>query len=60
MTEDQEGILEYECPTCNKELRGSFGDNVHCTKCNKTFETDWDYVGEDYSIASWIVKEINI
>ena len=46
-------MLEYECPHCGKELRGSFGDNVYCDKCDKTYETDWDYVTED-NIGCWL------
>lgn len=48
--------LIYDCPNCDKELEGDFGDNVTCDDCNKTYETDWDYVGD--SIACWIIGEI--
>lgn len=44
--------LDYECPYCDMELRGSFGDNVYCENCDKTFETDWDYSGD--SIVCWL------
>ena len=50
-------MFDYECPNCGKNLEGSFGDDVTCTDCNKTFETDWDYTGFDY-MSAWIVKEI--
>lgn len=52
--------LEYNCPNCDKELEGGFGDSVTCDVCNKTYETDWDYVGsfDDMSIACWITEEI--
>lgn len=46
-------MFEYECPHCNEELNGSFGDNVYCSKCNKTYETEWDYVRED-TPSSWL------
>jgi len=36
-------MFEYNCPHCEEELKGSFGDNVYCSKCDKTYETDWDY-----------------
>lgn len=49
--------LGYSCPECGEDLRGGFGDDVHCEKCNKTYETDWDYCGEDYDICCWIVGE---
>ena len=32
----------YDCPHCNTELKGSYGDDVYCKKCNITLETDWD------------------
>ena len=49
-------MLEYQCPDCGEELRGSFGDDVCCNKCDKTFSTDYDYV--DDGIACWITAEI--
>ena len=52
--------FEYDCPHCGKEMEGSFGDDVDCTTCNKTYETDWDYSGED-SMAAWLTGvEYNI
>ena len=52
-------MFEYDCPGCGMKLEGSFGDNVHCKDCNKTYETEWDWVSED-SMSAWIVCEINI
>ena len=46
-------MFEYECPYCNKILNGSFGDSVYCGKCNKTYETDWDYITID-SFGWWL------
>ncbi len=46
-------MFEYECSHCSKELRGSFGDNVYCGPCNKTYETGWDYIGEE-SMGVWL------
>ena len=40
-------MFEYECPHCDEELKGDFGEDVHCKKCNKTYETDWDYTASD-------------
>lgn len=40
-------MTNYSCPNCNKNLIGSFGDNVYCDLCNKTYETDWDYSTEE-------------
>jgi len=36
-------MFKYECPYCEQELSGSFGDNVYCAVCNITFETECDY-----------------
>lgn len=47
--------LEYNCPICDEEITGGFGDDVECTKCNKTFETDYDTSADGYSC--WIVQE---
>ncbi len=56
-------MFDYECPYCDKELKGSFGDNVYCSVCNKTYVTDYDYIGdnyEDYSLTAWLTgKEYN-
>lgn len=46
----------YDCPECGEELEGSFGEDVHCSLCNVTYETDWDYINED-SMAAWITGE---
>ena len=46
-------IFEYECPHCGTEMTGSFGDNVYCHKCDKTFETDWDSPDDD-SYGAWL------
>jgi hypothetical protein len=43
----------YNCPHCDKEMEGSFGDDVYCEDCDITFETDWDYITED-SPAGWL------
>ena len=40
-------MLNYNCPYCDEELFGSFGENVYCKNCNKTYETDWDYAGDN-------------
>lgn len=45
--------FEYECPYCGTEMNGSFGDNVYCDSCDKTFETDWDYSDED-NMDAWL------
>ena len=50
-----EARLNYKCPTCGAELKGGFGEDVTCLNCNKTFETDYDHIGE--SIAAWITNE---
>lgn len=46
-------MLKYECPHCDEDLDGSFGDNVYCPDCNKSYETDWDYTSSD-SIGCWL------
>ena len=51
------GRFEYECPECDAELRGDFGDNVYCKNCDITFGTDWDYTSED-SMGAWITGEV--
>lgn len=45
-------MLNYNCPYCDEELFGSFGGNVYCKNCNKTYETDWDYAGDN--IDCWL------
>ena len=45
--------LEYNCPHCNSDLSGSFGDNVYCEDCDMTYETEWDYFG-NYSPGGWL------
>lgn len=40
--------FNYNCPHCDEEMTGSFGDNVYCPNCDKTYETEWEYVTEDY------------
>jgi len=47
--------FEYNCPYCDTEMYGSFGDNVYCPKCDKTFETDCD--GDDDTFGAWITGE---
>ena len=47
-------MLDYECPHCKKELDGGFGENVDCDKCDKSYETDFDYGGGDYDLMSWL------
>lgn len=49
-------MFTYDCPNCGEEMKGSFGDNVYCKSCNKTYETDWDYVGGDYDMAAWLTS----
>lgn len=44
-------MTNYSCPNCNKNLIGSFGDNVYCDLCNKTYETDWDYSTEENIVS---------
>lgn len=46
-------MLNYDCPYCEEELWGEFGESVYCEKCNKTFETDWDYTSYS-SISCWL------
>lgn len=46
-------MFEYDCPHCDKVLKGGFGDDVYCNICNKTYETDWDYISED-SMGAWL------
>ena len=43
-------MFVYWCPDCDSELTGGFGDDVHCEKCDKTFETGYDLNAdpEDY------------
>jgi hypothetical protein len=49
--------LTYDCPECGKELSGNFGDEVTCEDCNKTYETEWEYVGDN--IACWVTRTMN-
>jgi hypothetical protein len=52
-------MFTYDCPYCNSELEGSYGDDVYCEKCNKTYETDWDYTSYD-SMSAWLTgNEVN-
>ena len=48
----------YDCEECDAELRGGFGEDVHCEKCDICYETDFDlsYSDHDYSYSAWIVK----
>jgi len=46
-------MFEYECPYCNSELKGSFGDNVYCEKCDITYETEWDYTDQS-NMGAWL------
>lgn len=46
-------MFDYECPHCESEMKGSFGDQVECLKCNIVFETEWDYIREG-ELASWL------
>ena len=39
----------YECPYCNKEMSGDFGDDVSCSDCEKTYETDWETSDDGWS-----------
>lgn len=53
--------FQYECPKCNQELYGDFGEYVYCSNCKINYDTDWDYTdcGEDTSMEAWIVVESN-
>ena len=53
--------FEYECPHCGNEMEGDFGEDVHCEKCNKTYETDWEYTNvEEGCMSAWLIgKETN-
>lgn len=53
------GRFEYNCPHCNSEMTGSFGENVYCEKCDLTFETEWDYISEG-SMGAWLINRIGI
>lgn len=50
----------YDCPECGEEMKGTFGEDVYCKKCNITYETDCDLsYGGDYSgynWSAWIVR----
>lgn len=46
-------MFEYDCPHCLETLLGSFGEDVYCSNCDKTYETDWDYVIGD-SMVAWL------
>ena len=48
--------FKYDCPICDNQLKGSFGDDVTCSKCNNSFETDYDGDGDTYN--AWIIKKI--
>lgn len=48
--------LWYDCRHCNKELNGSFGENVYCSNCDVTFETDYDYIDVE-NIVGWLLDE---
>ena len=48
--------LIYSCKYCDNELEGNFGDRVYCDKCNKTFETDYDYASEE-NLFCWTVGD---
>ena len=45
-------MFDYECPHCEKELSGDFGDDVYCDKCKITMETEWDYIGD--GMSAWL------
>jgi hypothetical protein len=48
-------MLNYYCAYCDKELTGSFGDNVYCDNCDISFETDWDYIDAgDGNMSAWL------
>ena len=47
-------MFTYDCPHCDEELTGSFGDDVYCPKCDKTYETDWDYLGDEMDMGAWL------
>jgi len=51
------GYFEYECPECGTEMIGTFGEDVTCPECGRSYETDYDNYAED-SYGGWITKEI--
>ncbi len=44
----------YTCPHCDADMQGDFGDDAECENCQIAFETEWDYFGDDYNMASWL------
>ena len=48
-----------KCPNCETDLEGgcSFGGDITCHECGKTYQTDWDYLDTD-NIATWITGEV--
>jgi len=52
-------MFKYDCPNCEEQMEGSFGDDVTCNDCGKTYETDWDYIDWIEGLMdAWIVKEV--
>jgi hypothetical protein len=45
-----------QCPRCDKQLYFSFGDDVDCDKCNKTWETGWEEWPGGHREA-WIINQ---
>lgn len=43
----------YNCPHCDKELEGSYWDNVYCDICDITFETDYTERYDDECECTW-------
>ena len=47
--------FEYNCPHCKNEITSGFGDNAYCGKCDKSFETHWDYTNaEEGCMSAWL------
>ena len=54
---EQEGGFTYDCPHCNFEMRGDFGDNVYCPECDKSYETEWEYADGEYGMFAWLIED---
>ncbi len=48
--------LWYDCKHCNRELNGTFGENVYCKNCDITYTTDYDYIDAE-NIQCWLLDE---
>jgi hypothetical protein len=49
-------MFTYDCPHCGKELEGSFGEEVYCDICDKTYETDYEcsVIDDGDSYGAWL------